>query len=70
MKRYTNYRTNRRTTARIAEVIQRELGVHYHRAHIGRLMRSLDWSRPKPETRAAERNEKAIARWEQQDWPR
>jgi len=49
------YRTNLWTTARIAEVIEREFGVAYHRDHIGRLMHSLNWSHQKPERRAAER---------------
>ena len=57
------YRTNLWTTARIAEVIEREFGVPYHRDHIGRLMHSLTWSHQKPERRAAERNEEAIERW-------
>jgi transposase len=64
------YRTNLWTTARIAELIQQEFGVHYHRDHIGRLMRNLNWSHQKPETRAIERDEEAIARWKQKDWPR
>ena len=64
------YRTNLWTTARIAELIQQEFGVHYHRDHIGRLMHSLNWSHQKPETRAIERDEEAIARWKQTDWPR
>ena len=64
------YRTNLWTTARIAEVIQQEFGVHYHRDHIGRLMHRLNWSHQKPETRAIERDEKAIAHWKQKDWPR
>jgi transposase len=64
------YRTNLWTTARMAEVIQRELGVQYHRDHVGRLMHSLRWSPQKPERRALERNEKAIERWKQKDWPR
>ncbi len=64
------YRTNLWTTARIAEVIQQEFGVHYHRDHIGRLMHSFNWSHQKPETRAIERDEKAIARWKKKDWPR
>jgi transposase len=38
------YRTNRWTTVRIAEVIDRQYGVHYHHDHIGRLMRSLGWA--------------------------
>jgi transposase len=64
------YRTNLWTTARIAEVIRQEFGVHYHRDHVGRLMHSLQWSPQKPERRALERKEPAIERWKQKDWPR
>ena len=64
------YRTNLWTTARIAQLIQREFGVSYHRDHIGRLMESLGWSHQKPERRALERDEEAIERWKQRDWPR
>src|SRR5438874_3379225 len=64
------YRTQLWTTARIAEVIGREFGVHYHRDHVGRLMHSLKWSPQKPETRAVERDEEAIERWKRKDWPR
>lgn len=64
------YRTNLWTTARIAVLIKREFGVDYHRDHIGRLMHSLNWSHQKPERRALERDEQAIARWKQKDWPR
>jgi len=51
-------------------VIQREFGVQYHRDQVGRLMHRLQWSPPKPERRALERNEKASERWKQKDWPR
>jgi len=64
------YRTNLWTTARIAELIQREFGVQYHPDHVGRLMHDLDWSPQKPERRALEQDEEAIARWKQKDWPR
>ena len=64
------YRTNLWTTARIAVLIGRELGVRYHRDHIGRLMHSLNWSHQKPERRALEHDEQAIARWKQKDWRR
>src|SRR5579875_2022659 len=64
------YRTQLWTTARIAEVIGREFGVHYHRDHVGRLMHSLNWSPQKPETRAVERDDEAIQRWKRKDWPR
>jgi transposase len=64
------YRTNLWTTARIAELVEREFGVCYHRDHIGRLMHSLGWSVQKPERRALERDEEEIARWKQKEWPR
>jgi putative transposase len=37
------YRTSRWTTERIGAFIARQFGVHYHRAHVGRLMHSLHW---------------------------
>ena len=64
------YRTNLWTTARIAELIDREFGVQYHRDHVGRLMHSLNWSSQKPDRRALERNEEAIEHWKQKHWPR
>jgi transposase len=64
------YRTNLWTTTRIAEVIQSKFGIRYHRAHVGRLMHSLQWSPQKPERRALERKEAEIERWKKKDWPR
>jgi transposase len=60
------YRTNLWTTARIAELIRNQFGIQYHRDHVGRLMHGLQ----KTERRALERDEIAIARWQQKDWPR
>src|ERR1700686_4985066 len=64
------YRTNLWTTARIPELIRSQFGIQYHPDHVGRLMHSLNWSPQKPERRALERDEKAIARWQQKNWPR
>ena len=57
------------TTPRIAEVIRRAFGVQYHPTHVGRLLAQLDWSCQKPERRALERNEPAIAHWTGTVWP-
>jgi transposase len=57
------------TCPRVVEVIQRLFGVHYHPAHVWRLLRALLWRPQKPEHRARERDEAAIARWRQR-WPR
>ena len=64
------YRTNLWTTARIAALVEQEFDVRYHPDHIGRLMHTLGWSPQKPERRALERDEQAIAGWKQKDWPR
>ncbi len=64
------YRTELWTTQRIAELIARHLGVQYHRNHVGKLLHQLGWSPQKPERRAVERDEAAIARWKREEWPR
>ena len=64
------YRTDLWTTQRIAEVIESDFGVRYHRDHVGRLLHRLNWSHQKPERRAQERNEEEIERWKREEWPR
>ena len=64
------YRTELWTTQRIAELIERRLGVRYHRNHVGKLLHQLGWSHQKPERRALERNETAIVEWKRSVWPR
>lgn len=58
------------TCPRIAEVIEYRYGVEYHVDHIPRLLASLGWSCQRPEKRAIERDEQAIADWVKKDWPR
>ena len=64
------YRTELWTTQRIVEVIERHLRVKYHRNHVGKLLHQMGWSHQKPERRALERNEPAIAEWKRSAWPR
>jgi transposase len=64
------YRTDLWTTARVAEVIEHHFGVRYHPDHVGRLLHALHWTPQKPERRALQRDEVAIARWKQEEWPR
>ena len=63
------YRTELWTTQRIATLIERRLGVRYHRNHVGKLLHQLGWSHQKPERRATERDETAIAEWKAAVWP-
>ena len=62
--------TDRWTRARVREVIRRTFGVHYHLTSVGKLLHRLGWSVQKPEVRALERNELAIADWKATQWPR
>ena len=64
------HRTDLWTLPRIAALIQREFGVRYHPAHVWKVLTALGWSCQKPERRAVERDEDAIARWTQTEWPR
>ncbi len=64
------YRTELWTTPRIAALIEHRLGVRYHRNHVGKLLHQLGWSHQKPEGRAVERDEAAIAAWKRTVWPR
>lgn len=58
------------TCARVALVIQEELGVLYHKDHVGRLLKELDWTPQMPIKRAIQRDEPAIRRWRDETWPR
>jgi putative transposase len=62
--------TDRWTLRRIAQVIEREFGAHYHVNSLHRLLDRLDWSLQQPLPRAAERDEELIRAWLAHDWPR
>jgi transposase len=64
------YRTELWTTQRIADLIERQLGIKYHRNHVGKLLHQIGWSHQKPESRAIERNEDTIEKWKRTVWPR
>ena len=64
------FHTDLWTCPRVAELIERRFGVHYHVDHIGRLLHDLDWSPQKPERRALERDKRAIRGWVRERWPR
>jgi len=58
------------TCPRVSWLIQRQYGVHYHPAHVSRLLHGLGFSPQKPTRRALERDEERIRAWIEQDWPR
>jgi transposase len=57
------------TCARIAQVIEEEFGVRYHKDHVGRLLQQLHWTPQVPIRRAVQRDEEAIRRWRDEVWP-
>lgn len=58
------------TLKRVAQVIEHEFGEVYDPSGVWHLLRRMGWSCQKPERRARERDEDAIATWRQRDWPR
>jgi len=56
------------TYARIAKVIEREFGILYHKAHVSRILKELEWTPQKPIIRASQRNEEEISRWRAERW--
>jgi transposase len=64
------YTTDLWTLNRVAEVIRKRFGVRYDLSAVWRVLQRMDWSCQKPERRARERDDEAIARWRRQDWPR
>jgi transposase len=57
------------TCARVARVIEEELGARYHKGHVSRLLKELRWTPQAPVTRAVQRDEEAIERWRAEVWP-
>lgn len=58
------------TRARVGAVIEEAFGVSYCDSHVGRILSQIGWSLQKPTRRAAQRDEEAIQRWKEEDWPR
>jgi len=59
------------TATRVAHVIEREFGQHYHPEHVRKILKwRLGWTSQKPRRRARERNEKEVARWVGDEFPR
>lgn len=64
------FSTNLWTLRRVAEVIRRYFGVQYDPSGVWHLLGGIGWSCQKPEKKARERDEQAIATWRKSDWPR
>jgi transposase len=59
------------TAARVAEVIRHHFAITYHPEHVRKILkRRLGWTSQKPQTKAKERDEEGIRRWQEQEFPR
>lgn len=57
------------TTERVALLISKQFGVNYHPAHMSRLLKRIKYSVQQPIERASQRDEQAIAKWKEEQWP-
>lgn len=57
------FSTNLWTLPRIAAVIERMTGVHYHPGHVGKILGAMEWSLQRPAKPAGERHPEARQRW-------
>lgn len=62
------YDTQLWTLERIADLIEKKTGVSYNPNYVWELLHRHGWSCQKPERRAKERDEEAIATWKTQRW--
>jgi len=58
------------TCARVAKVIEEELGVGYDKSQVSRLLKRLGLTPQTPIRRASQRDEAAIEHWRRATWPR
>lgn len=58
------------TLSRVAAVIKKHFGIGYDPSGVWHILVRMGWSCQKPERRARERDEEAIAAWRKNDWPR
>jgi transposase len=68
--RRSGFATELWTCARVAQVIETRFGVSYHTDYVGTLLHKLGWSPQKPERRARECDDEAVATWRRETWPR
>lgn len=66
--RKAGFATDLWTLPRVAELVERELGVSYHPSHLGRLLHTLGFSCQKPERRSKEQDPDALQAWREETW--
>jgi transposase len=57
------------TLPRVARLIERVTGVHYHPGHVWKILGAMDWSLQRPSKQARERDPQKVKQWLTQRWP-
>jgi len=57
------------TCPRVVKLIKVLFGVDYHPSHVSKLLRNLGWSLQKPVKVPSQRDDEAIRKWCEGDWP-
>ena len=58
------------TSRRLAALIEQRLGIHFNSNYLVEWLRARKHTPQKPAQPARERDEAALARWKEEDWPR
>lgn len=64
------YGTERWTLRRVAQLIERHFGVHYHPNYLAVPLRQMGLTPQQPPTQAKERQDRLVEAWLKHDWPR
>lgn len=63
------YGTDLWTLKRVRLLIEKRFGIQYSDVNVWRILGAMGFSSQKPEKRAIERNEEAVAKWQRHDFP-
>ena len=63
------YGTDLWTLKRVRLLIEKRFGIRYSDVNVWRILGAMGFSSQKPEKRAIERNEDAVAHWKKRTWP-
>lgn len=65
----SGYGTDLWTLKRVRLLIEKRFGIQYSDVNVWRILGAMGFSSQKPEKRAIERNEDAVAHWKKRTWP-
>lgn len=67
--RVNGFHTDLWTLPRVALVIERLTGVHYHPGHVWKILGAMNWTLQRPAKQARERHPEKVELWRNQRWP-